>query len=147
MSNVKAYYIHENNNVRIVHRKASTSVRDPPSPPRKRTLNDVIRHLQNQTATKKKNFLIRVDFNVPMAYEKDGRSRITDDSRIRAALPTIKAVMDANFNAILVSHMGRPRLVQKNIDNNEARLQKKKLSLCPVASGIITERRHLYYIH
>jgi phosphoglycerate kinase len=52
-----------------------------------------------------KRVLIRVDFNVPL----DSAGNITNDRRIRAAIPTIRSVLDAGASAIVMSHLGRPK--------------------------------------
>ena len=54
---------------------------------------------------KGKKALIRVDFNVPL----DKEYNITDDTRITAAIPTIKKILNDGGSVILMSHLGRPK--------------------------------------
>ncbi|HEY5135411.1 MAG TPA: phosphoglycerate kinase [Candidatus Nanopelagicales bacterium] len=69
--------------------------------------------------------LVRADFNVPLEDAGDGTRRITDDGRIRAALPTIESLRSRGARVILVAHLGRPK--------GEA---KPELSLAPVAQRL-----------
>ena len=52
-----------------------------------------------------KRALIRVDFNVPL----DSQQKITDDARMRAAVPTIRKILDDKGSVVLMSHLGRPK--------------------------------------
>jgi len=63
---------------------------------------------------KGKRVLVRVDFNVPMDKEK----KITDDTRIKESLPTIKYLFEKGAKVILVSHLGRPSGVTEDLRLN-----------------------------
>jgi phosphoglycerate kinase len=71
--------------------------------------------------TSGKRILVRADFNVPL----DGNGNITDDTRIKAALPTIQDLVGKGGKVILCSHMGRPKGAVK-----------EELRLTPVAKRL-----------
>src|SRR3954449_6063779 len=56
-----------------------------------------------------KRVLVRSDLNVPLDAQPDGGQRITDDGRIRASVPTIRALADAGARVVVTAHLGRPK--------------------------------------
>ncbi|MBR3956412.1 MAG: phosphoglycerate kinase, partial [Kiritimatiellae bacterium] len=89
----------------------------------KKTLRDV--------ELKGKRVVMRVDFNVPMA--KDGSGKITDDTRIVAALPSIKYVLEQGGSLVLMSHLGRPKGVKLGAAPNP---DNAAFTLKPVAEAL-----------
>ena len=89
----------------------------------KKTLKDV--ELQG------KRVVMRVDFNVPMA--KDGSGKITDDTRIVAALPSIQYVLEQGGSLVLMSHLGRPKGVKLGAAPSDANAA---FTLKPVAEEL-----------
>ena len=79
-----------------------------------RTLDDLEGDLNG------KRVVVRVDFNVPL----DDEQRITDDTRIRAALPTLRELRERGAELVLLSHLGRPKD------------REPELSLAPVAERL-----------
>lgn len=80
--------------------------------------------------------VVRVDFNVPL----DG-DRVTDDTRVRAALPTIEYLASRGARVVLLSHLGRPKggpdpkYTLAPVAKTLAELQKRPVAFCPVATG------------
>ncbi|MCL1973246.1 MAG: phosphoglycerate kinase [Bacteroidetes bacterium] len=66
-----------------------------------------MQHIDNYDFTGKRA-IVRVDFNVPLNAD----FQVTDDTRIRAAIPTLKKVLAAGGSLIIVSHLGRPKAAE-----------------------------------
>lgn len=83
-----------------------------------------------------KRVLVRVDFNVPTA-----EGEVTDDTRIRAALPTIRYLIDHGARVVLMSHLGRPngapdpRYTLKPARRTLQRLIGRNVAFCPEIVG------------
>ena len=108
---------------------------------RKRTIRDV--------DPSGKKVLVRVDFNVPLE-----KGAVADDTRIAAALPTIKALLDRGAAIALVSHLGRPKgpaasLSLRPVAERLSALLEKKVPLLPdsvgpeVRAGVEIGRAHV----
>ena len=105
-------------------------------------LKKTIQHLSPEQY-KGKRVLVRVDFNVP----QDENKKITDDSRIRAALGTIKYLKDAGGRVVLCSHLGRPKggpsekYSLKPVAERLSELINQKVELIPNCIGDETKKR------
>ena len=77
--------------------------------------------------------LVRVDFNVPLKTSEDGSISISDDTRIKAALPTITFLQEHKAKIILCSHLGRPNgSVQDKMRLNPVVVRLRELLNTPV---------------
>lgn len=99
-----------------------------------------MRSIKN-TAISGKKVLIRVDVNVPM----DEHQNITDDTRIRAVLPTLKYALDHNAVLIIASHLDRPKgnvpeLCLAPVAKRLARLLEKNVIMAPGCVGPDVEK-------
>jgi phosphoglycerate kinase len=79
-----------------------------------------------------KKVLLRVDFNVPL----DSKYQVTDDTRIKMAIPTIKYILDKGASVILMSHLGRP-LKKLNDDGSINRNKFTLQHVVPVLSSYL----------
>lgn len=75
-----------------------------------------------------KTVLVRVDFNVPLNAE----GQVTDDTRVRGALPTIKALIERGAAIVLMSHLGRPQKKKRD----DGSVDTDKFSIKPAADKL-----------
>ncbi len=101
---------------------------------RKKTVEDI--ELANKKA------LVRVDFNVPL----DAHCNITNDTRIRACLPTVNHILDHGGSVILMSHLGRPKdqsnhsLSLEPVAMRLSRLLKQDVRIVPDCVGEVARK-------
>lgn len=101
---------------------------------KKKTLDDI--------DLKGKRALVRVDYNVPL----DSGGNITDDTRIRATLPTVNHILDNGGSVILISHLGRPNgkvvpsLSLAPVARRLSRLLKLEVKFLPDCLGEMVQR-------
>jgi phosphoglycerate kinase len=101
---------------------------------KKKTLDDI--------DLKGKRALVRVDYNVPL----DSGGNITDDTRIRATLPTVNHILDNGGSVILISHLGRPKgkvvpsLSLAPVARRLSRLLKLEVKFLPDCLGEMVQR-------
>jgi phosphoglycerate kinase len=101
-----------------------------------------IRYIDEIGDLQGKKVFIRVDFNVPL----DENQNITEDTRIRAVLPTINYILDAGASVVLASHLGRPKGEWKQIYSMApaakrlSRLLGKEVRLAPDCIGDAVKR-------
>lgn len=79
-----------------------------------------------------KQVLVRTDFNVPMETNNSGERVITDDFRIRAALPTIEWLRERRAHVVCASHLGRP----KGAPDPKYSMEAVRLRLSELAPGV-----------
>jgi len=90
-----------------------------------------------------KRALVRVDFNVPLSEDQ----KITDDTRIRAAVPTIQYLLEGGASVVLMSHLGRPKgrvVPEMSLAPTAVRLGELlnlEVGLAPDCVGSIVEER------